>query len=247
MELKGTTAVITGSSGRLGSLFAKALAQAGCNCICHYNSNKEKAEQLVEQIKQIGVKALAVEADLTKPDDVKNLFEKALQFGTPQVLINSAAIFSRQPLAEVTFEEAQKVLNLNLIAAILTSQAFAGEISKKFDNTETVVGKIINISGIGGIRPWAKHILYCSSKAGLIGATKALAKELAPAVCVNSIAPGMVTWPNGFNENQKQRQLKLIPAGRIAEPKEIADAIIFLLKNDYITGQVLNVDGGRCI
>ena len=120
-------------------------------------------------------------------------------------------------------------------------------INAKFGNAKSVVGKIINISDVGGIRPWAKHTLYCSSKAGLIGATKAIAKELAPAICVNSIAPGVVTWPSDFDESERHRQLSFIPMRRIAEPKEVTEAIIFLLKNDYITGQVLNVDGGRCI
>jgi NAD(P)-dependent dehydrogenase (short-subunit alcohol dehydrogenase family) len=247
MELKGTVAVITGSSGRLGSAIALALGEAGCHCICHYNSNKQKAEGVVKQIKSLGVKALAIEADLTKPKQIEDLFEKASKLGTPQILINSAAVFSRGPLGEVTFEEAQRVLNLNLTAAILTSRAFAKKINDKFDNIETVVGKIINISDVGGIRPWAGYVLHCSSKAGLIGATKALAKELAPAICVNSIAPGVVTWPSDFDESEKQRQLSFIPVRRIGEPKEVADAVIFLLRNDYITGQVLNVDGGRCI
>jgi len=256
MELKGTTAIITGSSGRLGGAIAKGLAEAGCSCICHYNQNKEKAEALVEQIKGLGVKALAIEADLTKPEQIESLFEKASEFGTPQVLINSAAVFSRQPLKEVAFGEAQRVLNLNLIAPILASQAFAKIINAKFGNAKSVVAKIVNISDVCGIRPWANYVLYCSSKAGLIGATKALAKELAPAICVNAIAPGVVTWPrpsegrswpSDFEKEEKKRQLSFIPVRRIAEPKEITDAIIFLLKNDYITGQVLNVDGGRCI
>ena len=112
MELKGTTAIITGSSGRLGGAIALALAQAGCNCICHYNQHEQKAEKLVKQIQSLGVKALAIEADLTKPEEIEGLFEKASEFGTPQILINSAAVFSRQPLAEVVFDESQRVLNL---------------------------------------------------------------------------------------------------------------------------------------
>ena len=247
MELKGITAIITGSSGRLGGAIAKALAAAGCNCVCHYNSNKEKAEELVEQIKKLGVKALAVEADLVEPEQIEDLFEKVLEFGEPRVLINSAAVFSRQSLTDVTFEEAQKVLSLNLIAPILTSRAFAKVLNEKFGDAESVIGKIINIADVGGIRPWAGSVLYCSSKAGLIGATKALAKELAPRICVNSIAPGVVTWPSDFDESEKKRQLSFIPVKRIAEPSEVTEAIIFLLRNDYITGQVLNVDGGRCI
>ena len=257
MELKGKVAVITGSSGRLGGAVALALAQAGCNCICHYNSNKQKANEAVEQIEKLGARALAVAADLTKAAQIEDLFAKAAEIGTPQILVNSAAVFSRQPLAEVTFDKARRVLDLNLTAAILTGKAFAKRINEKFAKSEDVVGKIVNISDVGGIRPWAEYILYCSSKAGLIGATKALAKELAPGICVNSVAPGVVTWPSdsdesrpskeGLDSSKRKRQLSLIPMRRKAEPKEIADAIIFLLKNDYITGQVLCVDGGRCI
>ena len=247
MELKGTTAVITGSSGRLGFWIAKTLGQAGCNCICHYHHNRQKAQELVEHIRLLGVKSLAVQADFTEPEQIEQLFAKSGKLGIPQILINSAAVFSRQPLQQVTFEEAQKILNLNLTASILASKTFAETINAKFTSAESVVGKIINISDTGGIRPWAGYVLYCCSKAGLIGATKALAKELAPRICVNAIAPGVVTWPEDFDEAEKQRQLSFIPAGRIAEPCEVAEAIIFLLRNDYITGQVLNVDGGRCI
>ena len=247
MELKGNTAIITGSTGRLGSQIAMTLAENGCNCICHYNKNRQKAQQLVQQIQAKGQKAVAVDADLTDPEQIENLFSRACELGVPRILINSAGVFLRQPLAEAAFEQAQKVLNLNLAAPILVSRVFAKIIHDGCANAESVVGKIINISDVGGIRPWAGYVLYCSSKAGLIGATKALAKELAPQITVNAVAPGMVTWPDDFDESSRKRQLKLIPLGRIGEPKEVAEAIIFLLKNDYITGQVLNVDGGRCI
>ena len=252
MKLRGKSAIITGSSGRLGSEIAKALAMAGCSCICHYNQHEQKAGELVKQIQSLGVKALAIEADLTKPEEIEGLFEKASEFGTSQILINSAAVFSRQPLAEVVFDEAQRVLNLNLIVPILTSRAFAKMVNSKFPNTKLApaqagVGKIINIADVGGVRPWAGYVLYCSSKAGLIGATRALAKELAPAICVNSVAPGVVSWPSDFDESEKQRQLEFIPVRRIAKVNEVTEAVIFLLKNDYVTGQVLNVDGGRCM
>ena len=247
MEIKGTTVVITGSSGRLGGAIAMALARAGCNCVCHYHSNKQKAQELVKEICTLGVDALAVGADLTRPAEIERLFAEAAQLGTVQILINSASVFTGQPLQQVTLQESQKVLDLNLTAAILTSKSFAKTIKDKFGDTEAVVGKIINLSDVGGIRPWAGYVLYCSSKAGLIGATKALAKELAPAVCVNAVGPGVVNWPTDLGEEQKQQQIKLIPLGRIAVAEDITDAIIFLLDNDYITGQVLNVDGGRCI
>jgi NAD(P)-dependent dehydrogenase (short-subunit alcohol dehydrogenase family) len=247
MELKGIVAVITGSSGRLGGAIANAVAAAGCKCICHYNRNKQRAEEVVERIQKMGAMAMIIEADFTRPDEIEELFEKSADFGVPQILINSAAKFIRQPLAEVNFEQSQRIFNLNVVAPILLSRIFAEKLRKKFGDAGSTVGKIINIADVGGIRPWAEYVLYCSSKAGLIGATKALAKELAPAVCVNAIAPGIVTWPGDFDESEKQRQLSFIPVRRIGEPEDVTEAVIFLLKNDYITGQVLNVDGGRCI
>ncbi|MHC4221352.1 MAG: SDR family NAD(P)-dependent oxidoreductase [Planctomycetota bacterium] len=240
MELEGTTAVITGSSGQLGGCIAMALAAAGCRCVCHYNRNQKGAGELVEEICKSGYNAVMAGADLAEAGGAQKLFE-GIEGEAPRVLINSAAFFSRQALEDVTFESARQTLDLNLIASILTSRAFA----RGIPDADSPKGKIINIADVGGIRPWAQYVLYCSSKAGLIGATKALAKELAPAVCVNAVAPGIVTWPGDFDEGQKKKQLDRIPLGRVAEIREITAAVVFLLKNDYITGQVLNVDGGR--
>jgi len=206
MELNQTTAVITGSTGRLGAALAEALAQVGCNCICHYNTNRQKAQELAQRIQQGRTKALAVQANLTRPEQIQYLFEEAINLGVPQVMINSAAVFSRCTLSEVTFEEARTVFDLNLTAAILTSRVFAEKINEMFPAAESPVGKIINIA-----------------------------------------EPGVVTWPDGFDESEKKRQLSFIPAARIGRLDELTAAAIFLLKNDYITGQVLNVDGGRCI
>ena len=247
MKLKGIAAIITGASGQLGTAIAKALAASGCDCICHYHRRRHLAEETAEQIREMGARALVLGADLSQPEQIDELFEKAAQFAVPQILINSASVFFRQQLADVTFEKAQEVLNLNLTTPILMSRAFTEVIEAKFGNTQDVVGKIINMSDVCGIRPWAGYVLYSASKAGLIGATKALAKELAPKICVNSIAPGLVRWPKGFDEAAKKQQLSFIPVGRIAETKDVTRAIIFLLENDYITGQVLNIDGGRCI
>ncbi len=247
MDLKAATAIVTGSTGRLGESIAYGLADAGCNLLCHYNTNQKAAEKLVDKIKQKGTNALAVVADLTDPDQIDSLFEKADQLRTPRIRKNGSAVFSRQPPTDVTADYARKVLDLNLIAPILTSAGFAKLINEKFPNAESPVAKIINLSDVGGLRPWSQYVVYCCSKAGLIGATKAMAKELAPAVCVNAIALGLINWPENFTEAEKKRQLSFIPAARLGTPAEVANAIISLIENDYITGQVLCVDGGRCI
>ena len=247
MELENKTALITGASGKLGGAIALALAQKGCSCVCHYHGNSQKAHDLVEQLKKTGAKAMAVSADLSDEAEIEMLFEQACKLGTPTILINLAAVFERMPLEDITSESMQRIFKLNTIAPVLTAKIFARLIKKEFPNSSAPVGKIINISDIGGIRPWAEYIAYCSSKAALIGATKALAKELAPAICVNSIAPGIAACSELFDQQERAKQLALVPMQRIALPQEITSAIIFLLENDYITGQVLNVDGGRCI
>ena len=247
MELKDRVAVITGSTGRLGSEIALALAQGGAHCVCHYHENKGAAEELAAKIEDLGGRAIAVCANLARPEQIEELFAEAEGIGPVQILINSAAVFSRAPLAEVTIEDIHRTFDINLVGPILASRYFAQAIQKKSENSDRPVAKIINLADVGGVRPWAGYSVYCASKAGLIAVTKSLAKELAPAITVNAIAPGIINWLDEFDEDDKKRRLSHIPARRIGLAKEVTSAIIFLLENDYITGQVLNVDGGQCI
>jgi pteridine reductase len=256
MDIKGLTAIVTGSTGGLGSALTLALARAGCNCVCHYHKNQKRADELVREIQSLGQKAYAVCASLDSTASIEGLFGNIenlcgqVGIAFPRILINSATDFKKQPLGGVTFEDAQKIMGLNLVAPIVISKYFAMIVEKNKPHGQQVAhptSKIINIVDVGGIRPWAKYSVYCASKAGLIGATKSLAKELAPAMCVNAIAPGIFSWPPGFDEAAKERQLAFIPMERIGTKGEIAAALLFLLENDYITGQVLCVDGGRSI
>lgn len=241
MELKDKTAIITGSTGKLTRHITIALAQAGCDCLCHYHENSAQAQNLVEEIESLGQKAIAVQADLTKDEGIEKLFTEAEKLPCPQILINSAGIFERKPLGNVTFEDARKTFDLNLAAAIMMCRNFAKQASKM------PIAKIINITDAGAIKPWADYVLYCSSKAGLVGATKALAKELAPNICVNAVAPGVISGQDDFDENDKKRQRSFIPAARFGNTGDIAAAVKFLIESDYITGQVLSIDGGRTI
>jgi NAD(P)-dependent dehydrogenase (short-subunit alcohol dehydrogenase family) len=241
MELKDKTAIITGSTGKLTRHITIALAQAGCDCLCHYYENSAQAQNLVEQIKSLGQKAIAVQADLTKDEGIEKLFAAAGQLAPPQILINSAGIFEKKSLENVTFEDARKTFDLNLTAAIMMCKYFAKQISNMS------IAKIINIVDSGAVKPWADYVLYCSSKAGLVGATKTLAKELAPNICVNAVAPGIISGAYDFDEDEKKRQLSFISAARFGNTGEVAAAVKFLIENDYITGQVLSVDGGRTI
>lgn len=247
MDLKDKVAIITGSTGELGYELALALAKAGCHCLCHYNTNKKKADQLAGEIKAENRNAITVKADLTNCRQIEALFRKAGQLGSPQILVNSASVFSKTPLEKITFEQAHNVLDLNLTSCIMTAKAFAESIANHHKNTNEPLGKIINISDVAAVKPWAKYSIYCASKAGLNGVTKALAKELAPQILVNALSPSIATWPDEMDEDFKKRQLSFIPMNRFAEIKEITAGLLFLLENDYITGQVLNIDGGRTI
>ncbi|MCF7955308.1 MAG: SDR family oxidoreductase [Phycisphaerae bacterium] len=247
METESITAVITGASGTVGGAIAIALARAGCKCICHYHSNQAAATKIVEKITADGGNALAVKVDLTDPDGISSLFAPHGQFDQPRILVNSAAIFERASISEITPQNARLMLDTNLIAPILVSAAFAESIKELEVKDNLPVAKIVNLADIGGIRPWANYTIYCAAKAGLIAATKSMAKELAPAVCVNAVAPGVVSWPEDADKEEYNRQVSMIPMQRTGTPKEIAAAVLFLIKNDYITGQTLNVDGGRCI
>jgi len=184
------------------------------------------------------------------------LFAEREGFEPARILVNSAALFGRTPVGSIEREEAMKILEMDLLVPILLCQEFARRVTgKEGDRCQVsgvreekeVVGKIVNIVDVGGERVWKGYSVYCAAKAGLIAATKVLAKEFAPRITVNAVAPGLVTWPEGMDEAGKARQLGFVPAGRIARPEEIAAAVVFLLQNDYITGQVVNVDGGRTI
>jgi len=247
MEINGLTAIVTGASGRVGGAIAVALAKEGCKVVCHYHSNLPAVGQIVDQINAFGGRAAAVKADLTIKEGISKLFNACSEFNQPRILVNSAAIFKKASIPEITGENATEMLDTNLISPIMVSQAFAELIKDVNVKSNLPIAKIVNLVDIGGIRPWANYIMYCASKAGLIAATKAMAKELAPAICVNAVAPGVVSWPEGADKAEYDRQVSMIPAGRIGKPEEIARAVVFLVKNDYITGQVLNVDGGRCI
>ncbi len=249
MELMNKTAIITGASGQLGSEIALSLAKRGLHCVCHYHTGEEKITQLIAAIQQTGRQGVAVKADLSDPEAAGMFFKAVAELGPIRVLVNSASIFQRQPLGTFNAADVSKLMEVNLSAPMRLCNEFARylQLTEEHWDTDETFAAIINMVDVAGVKPWGQYGPYCASRAGLIGLTKSLARELAPGVTVNAIAPGIVTWPGKMDPSEEQKQLKMIPAGRFGEPKDITRTIEFLLDNNYTTGQVLCVDGGRTI
>jgi len=244
MEIKGKTAIITGATGGLTEAIVLSLAKAGANCICIYYKNSPQAKKLHRKLK---TKSIFIQADLTVPENIEKIFAGIRKFPTPQILINAAAVFEKKPIGNIDYEYIKQTFDINFAVAMLMTQKFVEFVRRKIKSKQNPIGKIINIADITAQKPPAGFSVYCASKAALIAATKSLAKELAPDFTVNAVAPGIIHWPKNIAAAQKKKILSHIPAGREGSPQEVAQAVKFLIENDYITGQVINIDGGRSL
>jgi NAD(P)-dependent dehydrogenase (short-subunit alcohol dehydrogenase family) len=238
--LKGQVALVTGSAKRLGRAVAVRLAEEGADVVVHYRSSLAGAQSAVAEIEKAGRRGFAVAADLASVAEIKRLFdETAKQFGRLDILVNSAANFLPSSIISTTEEIWDASLDTNLKAPFFCAQAAAPLLRRS-------KGTIINFADTGGLLGWPGYIAHSVSKAGVAMLTKVLAKALAPEVRVNAIAPGTITMPGDAPELEANF-IKLAPLGRTGAPLDIADAVVFLAKSKFITGQVLVVDGGRTL
>lgn len=239
------TALITGGAGGIGREISVLFARNGYNVAIQYNTGKERAESLAAQINTLfQVKAIAVQADFEKECNVKKFFEEAVsKLGAPDVLINNAGISEQRLFTDVSYEEWQKMININLGSAFNLCKFAAKYMIQKQK------GAIVNISSIWGIAGASCEVAYSAAKAGLIGLSKALARELGPSgIRVNCVAPGVIdTEMNAMHSEEAIASLvDETPLCRIGKPEEVAAAVYFLASNEasFITGQTLCVDGG---
>lgn len=240
MDLEGRAAIITGAGVRLGRAMALGLAQAGANIVVHYNRSSGPAEDTVAQIRALGRRAIAVRADLHDMAAIQAIVPAAQRaFGGVDILINSAAIFERSTLEATTEELWDRHLDINLKAPFFLCQAFAGQL--RSDQR----GHILNIADWRALRPGKTYVAYTVAKAGLIALTKTLALGLAPQVQVNAIAPGAILPPPGESDDTLQRLVPRIPLGHTGSPADIVGAALYLLRSDFVTGEVLHVTGGE--
>lgn len=237
MNLDGRFALVTGSAHRVGRAIAMALASEGVNLAIHYFQSAQAAAETVQKAKSLGVEAQAVQADLRSFPSIETMFT-SLDKKLPQldILVNSAAIMERSDFLSATPEAWDRSLDLNLKASFFCIQQAARRMQ--------VGGAIVNISDIIGLRPWPGFPIHAISKAGIEMLTKAAALELAPTIRVNAIAPGPVLKPEDMRQERWQEIASLSPLGRPGQPEDVARAAIYLLQNDYVTGETIVVDGG---
>lgn len=244
MSLTGKNALVTGASRGIGRAIAVELAKNGANIAISYVNNKDKADEVVNEIKGYGVKAIAVKADVSKEEEVLNMVKIVKEsIGSIDILVNNAGINRDNLLMRMSTEDWDKVIDTNLKGTYLCSKALIRDMIKKKS------GKIINITSVAGVAGNFGQTNYSASKAGVIGFTKSLAKEVASrGINVNAIAPGLIETDMtlALKEDIRDSLVKNIPMGRLGTVQDIANIVIFLAseKSNYITGQVINVDGG---
>jgi len=185
---------------------------------------------------------VAVRADLARREEAGRVIAAAVEaFGRVDILVNSASVFRRTPWPDLSEAEWDEHLEVNLTAPFLLAAA-AGRLMQRQGH-----GKIVNLADIGGVKIWADYLPYSVSKAGLIALTRGLAKALAPAVQVNAIAPGVVLLPEAATAEERTRAVRRIPLGRLGTPGEVAHTLLYLVENDFVTGQVIALDGGQSL
>jgi len=237
MELQDKIALITAGAKRIGRTIALELARAGCNVALHYHTSSDDALSAADEIKRLGRRCETFRADLSEPDQISELFHAATEsFGRIDILVNNAAICERTPLDSLTPEQWDRHFDLNVRAVALCMSAAAPLM--------TDGGAIINIADVSAESPWAGYPAYCSSKTALLALTRSGAKALAPQVRVNAVSPGLILWSEGISDKQRRKVLEHIPMKRTGRPEDIAAAVIFLARSDYITGGNIRVDGG---
>lgn len=237
--LNGQVALVTGAAKRIGRSIALRLAADGADVAVNYETSKAEAESVVREIQGMGRRAAAFQADVSKRDQVEKLFaafEK--EFSRLDILVNSVGMFFGAKFEELTDAQWDRIMNTNLKSQFLCAQA-AAPIMKRQG-----LGRIINLSSLGGLLPWPLYTHYCVSKAGSIMLTRCLARALGPEILVNSVAPGTIEFPG---EPPDEEYIRRVPLHRTGTGDDIAGAVAYLCTADFVTGQILAVDGGRTL
>ena len=239
MELKGQTAFITGSTRGIGLAIAKAFAKQGVHIIL--NGRRPVSEALIAEIKALGVNCIGISGDISNSEEVKQMVKQANEFAPVTILVNNAGITNDKLMLRMNEQDFEQVLKVNLTGSFnMTQQLLKGMLKQR-------KGTIINISSVSGLMGNVGQANYAASKAGLIGFTKTVAREIAPRkITCNAIAPGFIEtdMTSELSDKIREEKKKNIPLQHFGQVEDIANTAVFLAKSPYITGQVINVDGG---
>lgn len=242
MDLTGKIALITGGAKRVGKTIVQALAAKGCHLVVHYNTSQTDAQATVQELRAAGHTAIALQADVTKEEEVEHMIEAAVShFGRIDILVNNAALFYRTPVETLTVEDWQRMIDVNLTGTFLCAHKIGLRMR------DWGWGHIINIADVAGLRPWADYIPYSVSKACVLTFTQGLAMELAPHVMVNAVIPGPVLFQEDTPDSVQQREIDKTLVKRAGSPEDVAQVVVFVAESDYSTGATFHVDGGRSL
>lgn len=255
IRLDGQVAIVTGASSGIGLGVARELALSGAKVAVNYRSQKEPAEKLVAEIEAAGGEAFAVEADVSKEDEVAALFAATLErYGAVDIVIANAGMQQDAGVAEMTLDQWRQVIDVNLTGQFICAQAAIRQFSKQGRRgVSKALGKLVCMSSVHEVIPWAGHVNYAASKGGIMMMMKTLAQEVAElGIRVNGVAPGAIATAINAEETKGEKAkelLKLIPYGRIGDAQDIADAVTWLVSDraDYVNGTTIFVDGGMAL
>lgn len=242
MEPGGRVALVTGGAVRVGRAISLGLARSGARVIVHYHGSATEAASLAREIEAAGGEVALCRADLSKHDEVLRLAEEAeAAFGGVDLLVNNAAGFPAERLEEVDEGLWDRTMAVNLKAPFFLTQRIGGAMKERGS------GVVVNIADLAGLQPWAAYAAHSISKAGLVHLTRVAARALAPEVRVVGIAPGSVLPPEDFSAAEVERLAARIPLRRIGSPADVVDAVLYLVRASFVTGEVLVIDGGRTL
>ena len=242
MDIRDRVALVTGGAHRVGRSIALALAREGAHVAITYHTSADEAQQTVAEIEVCGVGGLAVRCDQSDPVQVAAVFDAIqAQWGRLNILVNSAAIMQQKPFLDITPQDWDATIGINLTGPFLFCQ-HAGRMMLAQGG-----GVIINIADEAGLTPWPRYVHHSISKAGVIMLTRAAALALAPKVRVNAIAPGPVLKPEGWTDERWETLRSSTPLDRLGSPQDVVEAVLYLIRAEFVTGHVLVVDGGRTV
>jgi 3-oxoacyl-[acyl-carrier protein] reductase/pteridine reductase len=238
--VEGKTALITGGAHRIGKAITLGLAQAGANVVINYFGSARAAEETANEAADLGASALPVQADVSHADQVKAMVSAAQErFGSVDILINNASLWKTTPFPMPDYSDWHRVTRILIDGSFYCANAVAPLMLERGE------GAMVNIVDLSAWQPWPNFAAHCVGKAALLALTRQLALELAPTVQVNAVAPGVVLPPRGYSEEQMARSASRTLKNRWGTPQDVVDAVLFLVRAQYITGQVIVVDGGE--